>query len=109
MSCLEMTVTPVKSGTLTVNPVKEADMTIQHMPSAELTANPSECVKVSAKPTEDNVQLSFTPVEGASLTIGEVCSISVGSLVVLAASDGPLRTRDGGYLLLNPATNPPEG
>jgi hypothetical protein len=28
--------------------------------------------------------------------------------VVLAASDGPLRTRDGGYILLNPATNPPD-
>jgi len=27
---------------------------------------------------------------------------------VLAGSDGSLRTRDGGYLLLDPAANPPE-
>ena len=108
MSCLEMTITPVKSGTLTVSAVKEADIAVRHMPSAELTAKPSEGAKVSAEPTEDNAQLSFVPVEGASLTVGEVCSISGGTLVVLAASDGPLRTRDGGYLLLNPATNPPE-
>ncbi|MBO4499205.1 MAG: hypothetical protein J5732_03000 [Bacteroidaceae bacterium] len=42
------------------------------------------------------------------LTVGEVCGVSGGTLVVLAAQDGPLRTKNGGYLLLNPATNPPE-
>ena len=44
----------------------------------------------------------------AELTLGEVCTVSGGTVVVLAASDGPLRTRNGGYLLLNPATNPLE-
>jgi hypothetical protein len=47
-------------------------------------------------------------VQQATLTLGEVCTVSRGTIVVLAASDGPLRTRDGGYILLNPATNPPQ-
>ena len=50
-----------------------------------------------------------TVLTGASLTLGEVCNINSGTIVVLAGSDGPFRTRDGGYFLLNPATNPPEG
>lgn len=37
------------------------------------------------------------------LTVGEVCSIGGGELTVLAASDGPLRTRDSGFFLLDPA------
>jgi hypothetical protein len=48
-------------------------------------------------------------VFGAQLVVGEVCSVSSGTIVALAASDGPLRTRNGGYFLLNPATNPPQG
>jgi hypothetical protein len=44
-----------------------------------------------------------------SLSVGKVCTVSGGTIVVLAASDGPLRTRDGGYFLLDPDTNPPEG
>ena len=47
-------------------------------------------------------------VAGAQITVGEVCTVS-GTIVVLAGSDGPLRTRNGGYFLLNPATNPPQG
>jgi len=60
--------------------------------------------------------LAVVPVQGASLAvesspqmrmaIGEVCTVDSGTIVVLAASDGPLRTRDGGYFLLNPETNP---
>ena len=48
------------------------------------------------------------PVTDAILTIGEVCTVAGGTIVVLAAQDGPLRLANGGYLLLNPATNPPE-
>ena len=53
-------------------------------------------------------QLAITPVEAAQLTVGEVCTVSGGTIVVLAAQDGPLRLANGDYLLLNPATNPPE-
>jgi hypothetical protein len=48
-------------------------------------------------------------VVGAQLVVGEACAVISGTIVVLAASDGPLRTRNGGYILLNPATNPPQG
>ena len=74
---------------------------------ATLGVTPAEPAVLKVTPT-DGTSLRVTPVEGASLSIGEVCTVSPGTIVVLAASDGPLRTRDGGYLLLNPATNPPE-
>ena len=45
-------------------------------------------------------------VVGAQLVVGEACAVISGTIVVLAGSDGPLRTRNGGYFLLNPATNP---
>lgn len=54
--------------------------------------------------------LEVNPAAGAAqLTLGEVCTVNSGTIVALAASDGPLRTRNGGYFLLNPATNPPQG
>ena len=68
-----------------------------------------------ATPTAVEAKLVGQPVAetsqvvGAQLTLGEVCTVNSGTIVVLAASDGPLRTRNGGYFLLNPATNPPQG
>lgn len=47
--------------------------------------------------------LSVTPGLHASLTVAEVCSVSDGELMVLAGTDGPLRFKDGGYWLLDPA------
>lgn len=58
------------------------------------------------KPTP--LSLSLGKPNPAVLHVGEVCGVSGGTLVVLAAKDGPLRTKNGGYLLLNPATNPSE-
>lgn len=58
--------------------------------------------------TGEQTSLDVTTQQGVSLAIGEVCTASGGTIVVLAASDGPLRTKDGGYFLLNPDTNPPE-
>ena len=40
--------------------------------------------------------------------ISEVCAIGSGELCVLAASDGILRTREGGFFLLDPAREEPE-
>ena len=92
-----MSVTPATGASLKVTPAEGASLTVTLAEGSALTVN-------LAEPTV----LKVTPVEGASLTIGEVCSVSPGTIVVLAASDGPLRTRDGGFLLLDPATNPPE-
>ena len=50
----------------------------------------------------------ITLIGGAELTLGEVCSVNSGTIVVFAGSDGPFRTRDGGYILLDPATSPAE-
>ena len=87
MACITLTVTPVAPAVLGVTPKEGASLAVS--PAA-------------------GASLGVTPTDGCTLTIGEVCSVSSGTLVVLAGSDGPLRTRDGGYLLLNPATNPPE-
>jgi hypothetical protein len=92
-----MSVTPATGASLKVTPAEGASLKVTLEEGSALTVNLAE------PPV-----LKVTPVEGASLAVGEVCSVSPGTIVVLAASDGPLRTRDGGYLLLNPATNPPE-
>lgn len=46
--------------------------------------------------------LAVMPSQPLTLAIGEVCSITGGDLYALAGTDGPLRTRDGGYFLLDP-------
>jgi len=86
MNCLNFDLTPVPSAVLTATAVA----------SATLAGTPAE----QAAPV-------VTPVQQATITLGEVCTVSSDTIVVLAASDGPLRTRDGGYFLLDPATNPP--
>jgi len=86
MNCLNFDLTPVSSAVLTATAVA----------SATLSGTPAE----QAAP-------ALTPVQQATLTLDGVCTVSSDTIVVLAASDGPLRTRDGGYFLLDPATNPP--
>lgn len=109
MACLELTITPVAQAQLTASPVEQAVLTVEPVQPAELSADTADDgARLTAMPVDEGAQLTVTPVEGVQLTIGEVCSVSGGTIVVLAASDGPLRTRDGGYFLLNPATNPPE-
>ena len=58
------------------------------------------------------VRDALAPVKesGAFDSILLDCPPSLGIVMTsaLAASDGVLRTKSGGYLLLNPATNPPE-
>lgn len=86
MNCLNFDLTPVSSAVLTATAVA----------SATISGTPAE----QAAP-------ALTPVQQATLTLDGVCTVSSDTIVVLAASDGPLRTRDGGYFLLDPATNPP--
>ena len=76
------------------------------MACLELTITPIAPAAMTIAP-KDQAALE-TVLTGASLTLGEVCSINSGTIVVLAGSDGPFRTRGGGYFLLDPATNPPE-
>jgi len=55
------------------------------------------------KETGSTVAVNVVPQ--ATVAIGEVCSVSDGELVVLATATDPLRTRDGGFILLDPETN----
>ncbi len=85
MSCIAFDIKPVQQATLAIKTATSG---------SDVTAI-------------QQAVLTVLPEEQATLTIGEVCTVSRGTIVVLAASDGPLRTRDGGYFLLDPATNPP--
>ena len=85
MSCLKLTIFGFPSEPSgEVVPVKDATLAVVPQ-GASLDVQPSPQMRIA---------------------IGEVCTVDSGTIVVLAASDGPLRTRDGGYFLLNPETNP---
>ena len=86
MACIELTQTPVASPVLTLKGEPQAAVDFEQVPKPELE----------------------TVLVAATLTLGEVCTVNGGTLVVLAGADGPFRTRDGGYFLLDPSTNPPE-
>lgn len=82
MACLALNVNALPQAMLTVTPLVLPTLVAETQVSSRFT-----------------VEVSVQSV----LTVGEVCSISTGELTVLAASDGPLRTRDGGFFLLDPA------
>lgn len=107
MACLNINIIPVEPGTLTVVPARPAGLAAEPALPAELSAEPVGGTALEVTPSA-GARLEVTPSVPLSLSVGEVCTVSGGTIVVLAASDGPLRTRGGGYLLLNPATNPPE-
>ena len=107
MGCLTLNVTTLQPATLAVELVGGAAMAVTPEQAAALSVSPEEMASLAVTPTPQAV-LVVTPTPQATLDMGEVCAITSGTVVVLAASDGPLRTKNGGYLLLNPATNPPE-
>lgn len=102
MSCITLTLTPVQPATVTVAAVRPASVAVDAVRPASVAVapRPASALAVAPRPASD---LAATPVAPARLTIGEVCSVGGGELYVLAATDGPLRTRDGGYILLDPA------
>lgn len=107
MACLTLSVIPVGHPTLAVSVVAAATVTVTPAPQPSLTTETAAQPALAVTPAE-NPSVAVSPEPAAQLEVGQVCSISGGTLVVLAASDGPLRTRDGGYIPLNPATNPAE-
>jgi hypothetical protein len=107
MACLNFDLTPVSSAVLTVAVVAAATLAVTTAEQPTLAVVPSEQTSLAVTPAEQ-AALAVTPVQQVTLTLGEVCTVSNDTIVVLAASDGPLRTRDGGYILLNPSTNPPQ-
>lgn len=93
------------SAELTVTPQPQPSVTTTAKNQASLRVRAVNDIGVSVSPKRQAV-LSIRLSDSLEMTVGEVCSICGGRIVVLAASDGPLRTKDGGYFLLNPATNP---
>lgn len=108
MACINLTVTPVAPAVLNVAPVEGGSLAVEPVGGADLSVTPADGATLEVTPFDNGATLTVTPQEGCTLTIGEVCSVSGGTILTLAASDGPLRTRDGGFLLLDPAANPPE-
>lgn len=107
MACLNFVLTPVPSAVLTAAAVATATLAVTTAEQPSLEVTPAAEQPSLAVTPADQAALAVTPVQQATLVLGEVCTVSSDTIVVLAASDGPLRTRDGGYILLNPATNPP--
>lgn len=107
MGCLSITVRPLPQAQLAATPNEQAKLSLrgyfseEPRLSAALGLVPQEPAKLVASPCPQ-AKIEVTPQPQAQLIVGEVCSVSVGEIFVLAASDGPLRTCDGGYLLLNP-------
>lgn len=90
-----MKVIPAEGASSKVTPIEGASLKVAAAYGSSLKATALQ-----------GASLKVTPAQGVLLSVGEVCSVSPGTIVVLAASDGPLRTRDGGYFLLDPARNP---
>lgn len=102
MACTTVTITPEPPSVLTIAAVAAASLVVAPVAPVSTDVTPIESSAITVTPTEQ-AALTVTPQPQAVLAIGEVCSVSTGELYVLAASDGPLRTRDGGYILLDPA------
>lgn len=103
MTCLDFAIAPALQASLLVA-ATAASLSIETATMAQVDVAPAAQASASVVPAPD-AKIAVAPNPQVRLSIGEVCTISGGTLVVLAASDGPLRTRDGGFFLLNPATN----
>lgn len=102
MACLTVKYTPVPKAVLTLAPVHEHSLKVTPQEKGTLAIVPSAKAVLAVSPKE-KASLTVSPMPKATLTISQVCTISGGELCVLAGTDGPLRTRDGGYFLLDPA------
>lgn len=107
MACLELTLTVAAPASLAVTPGASASLSVETAAAPSVGVVPVQGASLAVEPPQ-GASLAVEPSQQLRLDIGEVCTVGSGTIVVLAASDGPLRTRDGGYFLLNPATNPPQ-
>ena len=103
MTCLDFAIAPARQASLLIA-VTAASLSVETAAMAQVDVTPAAQASASVVPAPDT-KITVAPNPQVRLSIGEVCTISRGTLVVLAASDGPLRTRDGGFFLLNPAIN----
>ena len=106
MACLLFTITPVSLASLTVGTFTAATLSVTASAQPSLEVSGMAQATVAVEP-DRQATLAVSPVRQLELSVGEACSVSGGELTVLATSDGPLRTRDGGFFLLDPEDNPP--
>lgn len=101
-STARLMVTPVVGMSLAALPLPQAKVSAQtgRTASVSVTALPKAMLAVT--PASQVVQAVVT-APTVRLRIAEVCSIGSGELFVLATQEGPLRTQNGGFLLLDPA------
>ena len=103
MACLDLRIRTTPPGTVNITPVPPGQVVAKTVPPAKVAVDVKNDLKVSAKVLND-LKVIITPRPQAKVTVTQVCSTTVGgTFLVLAASDGILRTSDGGYLLLDPA------
>ena len=103
MACLDLRIRIIPPGMVKITPVPPGSVVVKPVPPANVTVNVKNDLKVSAMVLND-LKVTITPRPQARVTVTQVCSTTVGgTFMVLAASDGILRLRDGGYILLDPA------
>lgn len=107
MACLLLSVTSLQSVALAAEVMSEPRLTTAAAEPPSLAVSTADTAKMTIL-AQAQAAVGVTSLQQATLTVGEVCSVSGGTITVLAAADGPLRTRDGGYFLLNPEANPSE-
>lgn len=103
MACLSVTIDAVAPCTLAVtgngvgvSVTPEPQTTV----SAELSPRP--VVSIDLIPA---VRVAAVLIESVTVNVSEICAVGDGSITVLSSTDGPLRTCDGGYILLDPEQN----
>lgn len=109
MPCLDFTVTAFAPPTIAVRASASARLSVSAASAPSLSVAPKAGVALVVDNTAPSPMLAIQPNAKAVLSVGTVCSVSAGEIYVLATQEGPLRLRDGGYLLLDPRANSPDG
>ena len=104
MSCLNVRIAPVGKQRTNAIALKKSNLSLMATANASVSVSFTDKADLNVASCKKSA-LAIAPAPKAAVTVGSVCSISGGTLVVLAASDGPLRTRDGGFILLDPASD----
>lgn len=103
-----MRLTLVPNAELGIKAAANPTLAVTPAVPAALQVQPTSPASVKATPVE-NAQVKASPLENAKLSITEVCSVSGGTIMVLAATDGRLRLSNGGYWRLDPSQEEDEG
>lgn len=103
-STARLAVTPIVGTSLAAHPLPQANVSVQT--GRTVAASVATLLQTALAVTPASLaSLSVAATPAAQLHIAEVCSIGGGELFVLATQEGPLRTQDGGFLLLAPDTD----